>query len=218
MSLCSASTAGARAAAAWSSTVCSSLRPVTSRCATAASLPGTSHGRPHQCRLLRAGIRRAWPESPPGVRGALRICHTPAKWRARSRQMTRCTLPGQGTSSDRGNRAHAVSIHGPTQAHGHGVAASNVLAYSKCWRSADVMSPDHHRRVAGQIGPPDPSSTGRRGCFRWLPAASQDPVGIPLTVIGDRLHRMCPSPGGRPMTPGSSASSPGWSSATSPRP
>ena len=78
MSLCSASTAGARAAAAWSSTVCSSLRPVTSRCATATSLPGTSHGRPHQCRLLRAGIRRAWTESPPGVRGALRICHTPA--------------------------------------------------------------------------------------------------------------------------------------------
>ena len=52
--------------------------------APATSLPGTSHGRPHQCRLLRAGIRRAWTESPPGVRGALRICHTPAKWRARS--------------------------------------------------------------------------------------------------------------------------------------
>ena len=75
------------AAAAWSSTVCSSLRPVTSRCATATSLPGTSHGRPHQCRLLRAGIRRASTESPPGVRGALRICHTPAKWRAQWEHM-----------------------------------------------------------------------------------------------------------------------------------
>ena len=50
------------------------LRPVTSRCATATSLPGTSHGRPHQCRLLRAGIRRAWTETPPGVRGA---CYLP---------------------------------------------------------------------------------------------------------------------------------------------
>ena len=58
-----------------------------SRCATATSLPGTSHGRPHQCRLLRAGIRRAWTASPPGVRGALRICHTPVKWRARSQVM-----------------------------------------------------------------------------------------------------------------------------------
>ena len=64
------------------------LRPATSRCATATSLPGTSHGRPRQCRLLRAGIRRAWTESPPGVRGALRICHTPAKWRARIQELS----------------------------------------------------------------------------------------------------------------------------------
>ena len=71
------------------STVCSSLRPVS----RAGALPQ------HHCReqatgrpspvpsCSRAGIRRAWTESPPGVRGALRICHTPAKWRARSRFM-----------------------------------------------------------------------------------------------------------------------------------
>ena len=46
--------------------------------------PGTSNGRPHLCRLPRAGIRRAWTESPPGALGALRIGHTPAKWRART--------------------------------------------------------------------------------------------------------------------------------------
>ena len=106
MSLCSASTAGARAAAAWSSTVCSSLRPVTSRCATAASLPGTSHGRPHQCRLLRAGIRRAWTESPPGICGALRICHLRLTRGARTAVIA---LGGDGRLNWRGRKFNGVS-------------------------------------------------------------------------------------------------------------